>query len=123
MKSPWQFVLSVVVGLTAILAIMMAAFSLPAVHSGINQIPIGLVATTDTMYQKVRVPLEEKGFKVTRFDTAKQAEKTIKERENYGAFIIDSAGDLTIYKATAARSEEHTSELQSPGDLVCRLLL
>ena len=26
MKSPWQFVLSVVVGLTAILAIMMAAF-------------------------------------------------------------------------------------------------
>src|SRR6202163_5170367 len=24
---------------------------------------------------------------------------------------------------TAPRSEEHTSELQSPGDLVCRLLL
>ncbi|MDN6118821.1 MAG: ABC transporter permease [Lactococcus sp.] len=102
MKSPWQFVLSVVVGLTAILAIMMAAFSLPAVHSGINQIPIGIVATTDATYQKVRVPLEEKGFKVTRFDTAKQAEKTIEERKNYGAFVIDSTGDLTIYKATAA---------------------
>src|SRR5574339_1114277 len=26
-------------------------------------------------------------------------------------------------RSRAARSEEHTSELQSPGDLVCRLLL
>nr|WP_301410513.1 hypothetical protein [Lactococcus sp.] len=41
MKSPWQFVLSVVVGLTAILAIMMAAFSLPAVHSGITKSRLG----------------------------------------------------------------------------------
>src|SRR5260221_4103648 len=29
----------------------------------------------------------------------------------------------TILLATAARSEEHTSELQSHSDLVCRLLL
>src|SRR6202047_4362414 len=28
-----------------------------------------------------------------------------------------------IYLSTALRSEEHTSELQSPYDLVCRLLL
>src|SRR5437773_7433112 len=29
----------------------------------------------------------------------------------------------TIHRETAARSEEHTSELQSHHDLVCRLLL
>src|SRR5438034_8422847 len=37
------------------------------------------------------------------------------------------AGDphrrLRARPAAAARSEEHTSELQSPSDLVCRLLL
>src|SRR5690625_5578451 len=35
--------------------------------------------------------------------------------------IIDTAGTITV--AADARSEEHTSELQSRGHLVCRLLL
>src|SRR2546426_6839467 len=30
---------------------------------------------------------------------------------------------VNLYAATRARSEEHTSELQSPCNLVCRLLL
>src|SRR5256885_4064637 len=33
------------------------------------------------------------------------------------------SGDVQAVFATAARSEEHTSELQSPCNLVCRLLL
>src|SRR5258708_12933488 len=41
--------------------------------------------------------------------------------------IADLAGFLTIFFAVVllagARSEEHTSELQSPDHLVCRLLL
>src|SRR5256885_6894254 len=36
-----------------------------------------------------------------------------------GARIWESQGDGTFF----ARSEEHTSELQSPCNLVCRLLL
>src|SRR5260221_9924725 len=32
-------------------------------------------------------------------------------------------GALKIYERTAGRSEEHTSELQSHSDIVCRLLL
>src|SRR5437867_484578 len=32
-------------------------------------------------------------------------------------------GNSEIYPAKSPRSEEHTSELQSPYDLVCRLLL
>src|SRR2546426_6209161 len=35
----------------------------------------------------------------------------------------DSAGDAHVDDAAAVRSEEHTSELQSPCNLVCRLLL
>src|SRR2546426_3707773 len=34
-----------------------------------------------------------------------------------------AAGRDTLYYARAIRSEEHTSELQSPCNLVCRLLL
>src|SRR5437879_7869885 len=34
-----------------------------------------------------------------------------------------AAGNYTITYATGTRSEEHTSELQSPMYLVCRLLL
>src|SRR5438094_6737632 len=33
------------------------------------------------------------------------------------------SGWLTVAAIAATRSEEHTSELQSPYDLVCRLLL
>src|SRR5256885_7724567 len=38
-------------------------------------------------------------------------------KENLHALIAD------LHKAKPARSEEHTSELQSPCNLVCRLLL
>src|SRR5574339_1295018 len=34
-----------------------------------------------------------------------------------------ASGLGTIVALLVSRSEEHTSELQSPGDLVCRLLL
>src|SRR5207248_11610776 len=37
-------------------------------------------------------------------------------------FVADTAPQV-IAMARKARSEEHTSELQSPYDLVCRLLL
>src|SRR2546421_4899097 len=50
------------------------------------------------------------------------------EIERLGATLsIGSSSDFTIVGASAlsifARSEEHTSELQSRSDLVCRLLL
>src|SRR2546421_5611692 len=36
---------------------------------------------------------------------------------------IGPAGDRVSVRPTATRSEEHTSELQSRSDIVCRLLL
>src|SRR2546426_7863355 len=38
-----------------------------------------------------------------------------------GTVFLDEVGDMDLL--TQARSEEHTSELQSPCNLVCRLLL
>src|SRR5215208_5570601 len=38
-------------------------------------------------------------------------------------FLTDHSNDTAIASAPSSRSEEHTSELQSRGHLVCRLLL
>src|SRR5574337_249711 len=52
--------------------------------------------------------------------------------ERYGGFhaernafknLTESAKGATLYVTLEPRSEEHTSELQSPLNLVCRLLL
>src|SRR5690625_6009748 len=43
------------------------------------------------------------------------------EYKEVGAQIKDDPAD--VWKAEMVRSEEHTSELQSRGHLVCRLLL
>src|SRR5256885_5130909 len=37
--------------------------------------------------------------------------------------VYDALGLITFFTAGENRSEEHTSELQSPCNLVCRLLL
>src|SRR5256885_12060227 len=53
-------------------------------------------------------------------------------RRGFGRFLRDAAavsaaalryGPATFAKTAYVRSEEHTSELQSPCNLVCRLLL
>src|SRR5258708_21664384 len=43
-----------------------------------------------------------------------------------GGFLVrlgDVAADIAVRRKVPERSEEHTSELQSPDHLVCRLLL
>src|SRR5207248_8125868 len=40
-----------------------------------------------------------------------------------GQYGLTLAGTFASWAGATARSEEHTSELQSPYDLVCRLLL
>src|SRR3989454_7455162 len=40
-----------------------------------------------------------------------------------GAEVIDARGLVVLPGVVDSRSEEHTSELQSPCNLVCRLLL
>src|SRR5438874_9395617 len=44
-------------------------------------------------------------------------------RTHMPTFLCQVAAGLVIFVSYAPRSEEHTSELQSRRDLVCRLLL
>src|SRR5690625_4339986 len=43
--------------------------------------------------------------------------------ESFDLLVVDEAQEYTDDQRSALRSEEHTSELQSRGHLVCRLLL
>src|SRR5690625_7065275 len=45
------------------------------------------------------------------------------DRKEYGLILMDSVRDNLMIGNLDRRSEEHTSELQSRGHLVCRLLL
>src|SRR2546428_9432493 len=47
----------------------------------------------------------------------------LREPQSPLALAARASGDRLEIKARPARSEEHTSELQSRSDLVCRLLL
>src|SRR5438132_8598185 len=72
------------------------------------------------------------GSALTRFDAALIFEALAQGCPTVSAFIsihnmacwmIDAFGNDTQRKKWLPRSEEHTSELQSHSDLVCRLLL
>src|ERR671927_1532065 len=64
-----------------------------------------------------------------RYEDLEAADATIEEREEYephlaeGNLVFAGIDYAAILAKTRLRSEEHTSELQSHSDLVCRLLL
>src|SRR5260221_7349595 len=47
----------------------------------------------------------------------------VKDFKDFALMMTARVKELAMEAAAAARSEEHTSELQSHSDLVCRLLL
>src|SRR5258708_21353521 len=53
----------------------------------------------------------------------KLAEAIAELRTKFKFIVIDSPPIMAATDAVILRSEEHTSELQSPDHLVCRLLL
>ncbi len=101
MKSTWKPISILIVTLTVILGIMMAAFSLPAVHSGINDLPIGIISSNSN-YKSISKPLEDKGFNVSKYKDVKDVKSNINKRKIYGAIEIDKNGNVNVYKATAA---------------------
>src|SRR5256885_8876897 len=53
----------------------------------------------------------------------RQRHGALTETLEYQILDVECLGERTVALAQQARSEEHTSELQSPCNLVCRLLL
>src|SRR5205807_10002094 len=66
------------------------------------------------------------GFLCPNFEN--QSRQTVREqldqlRPNDPVLVTSESGHIVYANSNALRSEEHTSELQSPCNLVCRLLL
>src|SRR2546426_6281423 len=76
----------------------------------------------------IRRPPRSTLFPYTTLFRSADPKPTVKEVEARGAQALgvecDVSGEADTQRlATETRSEEHTSELQSPCNLVCRLLL
>src|SRR2546430_12907654 len=54
---------------------------------------------------------------------AERRDSSLRSSAGYAGSCVLSRADRTPLSALPARSEEHTSELQSQSNLVCRLLL
>src|SRR5690625_5919820 len=93
----------------SILTIPFSSFTLLFFFFMIRPPPISTLFPYTTLFRSV--PIE----------TQKQIVQTIKKIDSYKLSEIKAAVDKEI--TYFQRSEEHTSELQSRGHLVCRLLL
>src|SRR5256886_5658036 len=77
-----------------------------------------------TLFRSPYGPNEERGiFRST--DGGKSFQKVLYKNDLTGGIdvMFDPSNSQIVYAALWQRSEEHTSELQSQSNLVCRLLL
>jgi hypothetical protein len=82
-------------GLTAIAALILVAFALPAVKSEPNKLPIGVSGTAEFQSQ-VRTALTKEGlapFKVTGYNEERQLREAILDRKVYGGLAL---GDSSL---------------------------
>src|SRR5256885_6623668 len=80
------------------------------------------VDSRDVAVPAVRVLLAHLGVELARLagDSLRHHPGVLVDEDRHQRFPLDAA---TTFWPASARSEEHTSELQSPCNLVCRLLL
>ncbi|MAU84516.1 MAG: hypothetical protein CME34_22155 [Gordonia sp.] len=91
-------IIGLVVGVSALLALMVTAFALPASRSAPHHVPIGVVAPA-AQTQQLADTLD--GYDVTSYDSVDDARVAIENRDIYGAVITDGA-EVTSMVATAA---------------------
>src|SRR5690348_17747603 len=85
-----------------------------ATSVGIAALALGLAAQAQAETVKVGIILPFAGVNADLGDASKKG---------FDLYIKLHAKDIAPHQVQVIRSEEHTSELQSPVHLVCRLLL
>src|SRR5437867_6981699 len=90
-----------------------------------EQLRVLVVEPKELVAARLKTQLERLGHLVLGPAKDGQEAVAVAQRLHPSLVLIDSKlpGGDGIETARAIRSEEHTSELQSPYDLVCRLLL
>src|SRR5437868_9959535 len=87
--------------------------------------PISTLFPYTTLFRSPRMASEEEirsAFEKA-FDYRGDLTITLRNGQKIEGYIFDRRADSPRLKECVVRSEEHTSELQSRFDLVCRLLL
>src|SRR5574340_281560 len=99
------------------------------VIAGIGQTPVGElwdISLRSLAYQAIKAArLDAGGMQPQALYAGNFLSPVTSHQGNLSTLLADNAGleGVEAFTVEAARSEEHTSELQSPKDLVCRLLL
>src|SRR5688500_19661593 len=75
------------------------------------------------LFLMIRRPPRSTLFPYTTLFRSRSASPTLDRLDALAAQLESDAGSASARDAVRLRSEEHTSELQSPCNLVCRLLL
>lgn len=101
---------AIAVGLTAVLAVLLLAFALPAVKSAPHEIPIGVVGS-DTV--AAQLDSRDGAFEVTAYQDEATARQAVLTREIYGAFIVGTDG-VRVLTATAS-SQTVASTIRQAG--------
>src|SRR5699024_11915125 len=91
--------------------------------SGINHVQIDLTETHQILFEHIQDQLRSKGEWVEGNRQLGDANLRARLRMSSLYTIATNYNYLVVGTDNASRSEEHTSELQSRFDLVCRLLL
>lgn len=106
-----------VAGLTALLAVLLLAFGLPAVHTGAHGVQLGVVGTPA---QADQLSTKLDGFDITTYATDHAAEAAIRHREVYGALDLErggNGGSVRVMVASAA-SYQAATMIEQVGETV-----
>ncbi|MGW0930507.1 hypothetical protein [Streptomyces sp. NPDC002644] len=92
--------ITVVLGLTALVVAMLVAFALPAVNGGPQDIPIGVTGPARATAGLERATAGTE-WEVTRYRDAGELTAAVEDREIVGGIAVTPSG-VTLYQATAA---------------------
>jgi len=103
--SSWPHVLGAVLGLTALLSLLLAAFAWPAANSAPHEVPLAVVAPAPVAPQVEQGLAEALGpdaFDVTRVPDRAAAVSAIEDREVYGALVLEPRGTQMLTASAAS---------------------
>lgn len=89
-----------VLGLTVLVVAMLAAFALPAVNGGPQEIPIG-VAGPAPVAERIEKATADTEWHITRFDDTRELTTAVEHREILGGIVVTPTG-VTLHQAGAA---------------------
>ncbi len=96
-------VAAALIGVTLLFALLIAAFALPAIHSGPKEVPIGVAGSAQVVPQLKQLFAEygkatykdDKTFKVTTYASEAKLRQALKDHKEYGGLTVTQSSTAT----------------------------